>query len=137
MQRCRCFFNLLRRVNETEYFQITRQAPELNTGAILWLSLRRHIVRQECEREVRHTDDCGLCVCPYPFRGHRRTSSPSLPLLETTLILTIKNGDREAWRAMLPGKSKLDDVFELRKKIAEAKPLEERTEPYVLRGRNN
>lgn len=53
------------------------------------------------------------------------------------LILTIKNGDREAWRAMLPGKCKLDDVVELRKKIAEAKPLEGRTEPYVLRGRNN
>ena len=49
----------------------------------------------------------------------------------------IKNGDREAWRAMLPGKCKLDDVVELRKKIAEAKPLEGRTEPYVLRGRNN
>ena len=49
----------------------------------------------------------------------------------------IKNGDREAWRAMLPGKCKLDDVVELRKKIAEAKSLEGRTEPYVLRGRNN
>ena len=72
MQRCRCFFNLLRRVNETEYFQITRQAPELSTGAILWLSLRRHIVSLECEREVCHADDCGLCMCPYPLRGHRR-----------------------------------------------------------------
>ena len=49
----------------------------------------------------------------------------------------IKNGDKEAWRALLPGKCKLDDVIELRKKIAEAKPLEGRTEPYVLRGRNN
>ena len=49
----------------------------------------------------------------------------------------VKSGDREAWRALLPGKCKLDDVIELRKKIAEAKPLEGRTEPYVLRGRNN
>ena len=49
----------------------------------------------------------------------------------------IKNGDKEAWRALLPGKCKLDDVIELRKKIAEAKPLEGRTEPYVLRGRNS
>lgn len=49
----------------------------------------------------------------------------------------IKNGDRDAWRAMLPGKCKLDDAVELRKKIAKAKPLEGRTEPYVLRGRNN
>ena len=48
----------------------------------------------------------------------------------------IKNGDKEAWRALLPGKCKLDDVIELRKKIAEAKPLEGRTEPFVLRGRN-
>ena len=36
----------------------------------------------------------------------------------------IKNGDKEAWRALLPGKCRLDDVVELRKKIAEAKPLE-------------
>ena len=49
----------------------------------------------------------------------------------------IKNGDREAWRALLPGKCKLDDVIELRKQIAEAKPLEGRTEPYVLRGCNH
>ena len=49
----------------------------------------------------------------------------------------IKNGDKEAWRALLPGKCKLDDVIELRKKIAEAKPLEGRIEPYVLRGRNS
>ena len=49
----------------------------------------------------------------------------------------VKNGDREAWRALLPGKCKLDDVIELRKQIADAKPLEGRTEPYVLRGRNN
>ena len=49
----------------------------------------------------------------------------------------IKNGDKEAWRALLPGKCKLDDVIELRKRIAEAKPLEGRTEPFVLRGRNN
>ena len=48
----------------------------------------------------------------------------------------IKNGDKEAWRALLPGKCKLDDVIELRKKIAEAKPLVGRTEPFVLRGRN-
>ena len=48
----------------------------------------------------------------------------------------IKNGDREAWRALLPGKCKLDDVIELRKQIAEAKPLVGRTEPFVLRGRN-
>ena len=48
----------------------------------------------------------------------------------------IKNGDKEAWRALLPGKCKLDDVIELRKRIAEAKPLEGRTEPFVLRGRN-
>ena len=72
------YIDCVHTMNETEYFQITRQAPELSTGAILWLSLRRHIVRQECEREVRHADDCGLCMCPYPFRGHRRTSSPSL-----------------------------------------------------------
>ena len=49
----------------------------------------------------------------------------------------IKNGDKEAWRALLPGKCKLDDVIELRKRIAEAKPLEGRTGPFVLRGCNN
>ena len=49
----------------------------------------------------------------------------------------IKNVDRDAWSAMLPGKCKLDDAVELRRKIAKAKPLEGRTEPYVLRGRNN
>ena len=38
---------------------------------------------------------------------------------------------------LLPGKCKLDDVIDLRKQIAEAKPLEGRTEPYVLRGRKN
>ena len=42
-----------------------------------------------------------------------------------------------SWRALLPGKCKLDDVIELRKKIAEAKPIEGRTEPYVLRGCNH
>ena len=31
---------------------------------------------------------------------------------------------------------KLDDVIKLRKKIAEAKTLVDRTEPFVLRGRN-
>ena len=38
---------------------------------------------------------------------------------------------------MLPSKCKIDDIIELRKKIAEAKPLEGRTEPYVLRGCNH
>ena len=47
------------------------------------------------------------------------------------LLFSLSN----SWRALLPGKCKLDDVIELRKKIAEAKPLEGRTEPYVLRGR--
>ena len=57
--------------------------------------------------------------------------------IEIRKKLGIKNGDKEAWRALLPGKCKLDDVIELRKRIAEAKPLEGRTGPFVLRGCNN
>ena len=49
----------------------------------------------------------------------------------------LSNNDIEDWRALLPGRCDLNDVIELRKKIAEAKPIEGRTEPYVLRGRNN
>ena len=48
----------------------------------------------------------------------------------------LKNGDREGWRALLPGKCDLSDVAEHRRLIAHAAPIPGNTEPFVLRGKN-
>ena len=73
-----------------------------------------------------------ILACVYD-RGQHSASTISNPFL----VHNSLNIFRLPWRALLPGKCKLDDVIELRKQIAEAKPLEGRTEPFVLRGRNN
>ncbi len=48
----------------------------------------------------------------------------------------LKNGDREGWRALLPGRCDLSDVAEHRRLIAHAAPIPGNTEPFVLRGKN-
>ena len=48
----------------------------------------------------------------------------------------LKNGDREGWRALLPGKCDLSDVAEYLRLIAHAAPIPGNTEPFVLRGKN-
>lgn len=48
---------------------------------------------------------------------------------------SIKDGDRDAWRAILPGRCDLSDAREHLRLVAGAKPDAARTEPYVLRGK--
>lgn len=48
---------------------------------------------------------------------------------------SVRNGDKEGWKALLPGRCDLADVQELKAVMLAAKPDESRTEPYVLRGK--
>ena len=48
----------------------------------------------------------------------------------------LRNGDREGWRALLPGRCDLSDVAEHRRLIAHAAPIPGNTEPFILRGKN-
>ena len=48
---------------------------------------------------------------------------------------TIKDGDEEAWTAMLPGRCDISDAVAYREKLFSAVPDPERTEPYRLRGK--
>lgn len=70
-----------------------------------------------------------------PFRFFIADSASMSCLLSFVISFSILLFSlSSSWRALLPSKCKLDDVIELRKQIAEAKPLEGRTEPFVLRG---
>lgn len=56
----------------------------------------------------------------------------------THLILnanTIKDGDEDAWTAMLPGRCDISDAVIYREKLFNAVSDENRTEPYKLRGK--
>ena len=48
---------------------------------------------------------------------------------------TIKDGDEEAWTAMLPGRCDISVIRSYREKLFAAMPDPERTEPYRLRGK--
>ena len=48
---------------------------------------------------------------------------------------TIKDGDEEAWTAILPGRCDISDAVAYREQLFSAAPDTERTEPYRLRGK--
>ena len=48
---------------------------------------------------------------------------------------TIKDGDEEAWTALLPGSCDISDAVAYREQLFSAVPDPERTEPYRLRGK--
>ena len=48
---------------------------------------------------------------------------------------TIKDGDEEAWTAMLPGNCDISDAKAYKEKLFKAVPDPDRTEPYILRGK--
>ena len=48
---------------------------------------------------------------------------------------TIKDGDEQAWTAMLPGKCDISSVKGYREMLLAAMPDPERTEPYRMRGK--
>jgi hypothetical protein len=48
---------------------------------------------------------------------------------------TIKDGDEEAWTALLPGRCDISDAVTYREQLFSAAPDPERTEPYRLRGK--
>lgn len=48
---------------------------------------------------------------------------------------TIKDGDEQAWTAMLPGRCDISEVRGYKEMILAAKPDPDRTEPYRLRGK--
>lgn len=47
----------------------------------------------------------------------------------------IKNGDREGWRNILPGRCSLSDAVTLREAVSNARADDNRTEEYILRGK--
>lgn len=48
---------------------------------------------------------------------------------------TIKDGDEEAWTALLPGRCDISDAVVCREHLFSAVSDPERTEPYRLRGK--
>lgn len=47
----------------------------------------------------------------------------------------VRNGDKEDWRELLPGRGDVSDAVELRNRIAGAHPDPEKSGPYILRGK--